>query len=69
AQLCDELSVLNELSNLYPQHNSTKESKKKWMYSYSIAASLFDALMVCSHLLINLESGYNKELARINYTK
>ncbi|MBE3673673.1 FecR family protein [Pseudoalteromonas distincta] len=69
AQLWDELSVLNELSHLFPQRNNTKASKNKWMFSYSIAASLFAALMVCSYLLINLENGYNQELAKVNYTK
>lgn len=68
AQLWDELSVLNELSNLFP-HGNTKQPKKKWLALVSIAASLFAALVVCTYLLINLENGYSKELARINYTK
>ena len=68
AQLWDEISVLNELSHLFP-HRSSKQSKNRWMFSYSIAASLFAALMVCSYLLINLENGYNQELAKVNYTK
>ncbi|WP_024612900.1 FecR domain-containing protein [Pseudoalteromonas sp. TB64] len=68
AHLWDELSVLNELSSLFP-HRSTAPQKTNWVFSYSIAASLFAALMVCSYLLINLESGYSQELAKINYTK
>ncbi|MBE0359556.1 FecR family protein [Pseudoalteromonas aliena] len=69
AQLWDELSVLNELSILFPQHNSANHSKSKWVVPYSIAASLFAALMVCSYLLVNLENDFGKELAKVNYTK
>jgi transmembrane sensor len=68
AQLWDELSVLNELSTLFP-HRSHSQPKSRWMFSYSIAASLFAALMVCSYLLINLENGYNEAFAKVNYTK
>ncbi|MBB1384879.1 FecR domain-containing protein [Pseudoalteromonas sp. SG45-5] len=69
AQLWDELSVLNELSILFPQHKSANHSKGKWVVPYSIAASLFAALMVCSYLLVNLENDFDKELAKVNYTK
>jgi len=68
AQLWDELAVLNELSSLFP-HRSVKPQKPKRLFSGAIAASLFAALMVCSYLLINLENGYNADLAKINYTK
>ncbi|ASM49664.1 hypothetical protein PESP_a1564 [Pseudoalteromonas espejiana DSM 9414] len=68
AQLWDELAVLNELSSLFP-HKNAKPNKKRWAFSSAIAASLFAALMVCSYLLVNLENGYNAELAKINYTK
>ncbi|MGO2563443.1 MAG: FecR family protein, partial [Pseudoalteromonas nigrifaciens] len=53
AKLWDELSVLNELSTLFPHKNNTEE-KSKWVFSYGIAASLFAALMICSYLLVNL---------------
>lgn len=68
AKLWDELSVLNELSTLFPHKNNTEE-KSKWVFSYGIAASLFAALMICSYLLVNLETGYNQALAKVNYTK
>lgn len=68
AHLWDEISVLNELSNLFPHRNS-KQPKNRWLVSTSIAASLFAALMVCSYLLINLENGYSQQLAKVNYTK
>ena len=69
AQLWDELAVLNELSSLFPHRSVKQPQKKRWAFSSAIAASLFAALMVCSYLLINLENGYNEELAKINYTK
>lgn len=68
AYLWDELSVLNELSSLFPQRAAPSQRTNRG-FSYSLAASLFSALMVGSYLLINLNSSYNQELAKINYTK
>ena len=51
AQLWDDLSVLNELSVLFPNKHSAG-IKTKPAYVYGIAASIIAALMMCSYFLI-----------------
>jgi transmembrane sensor len=54
------------LSALFPNKNHTK---RKWLLPYGIAASLLAALIMCSYLLINVQSSYNQALAEVNYSK
>lgn len=68
AQLWDELSVLEELSALFP-NKAKSQTNSRWALSYGIAASLFAAFMLCSYLLFNLESGYHQAQAKVNYSK
>ncbi len=68
AQLWDDLSVLNELSVLFPNKHSAG-IKTKPAYVYGIAASVVAALMMCSYFLLNMGSNFNQNLAKVNYTK
>ena len=68
AQLWDDLSVLNELSLLFPNKHSAG-IKTKPAYVYGIAASIVAALMMCSYFLLNMQSNFNQDLAKVNYTK
>ena len=68
AQLWDDLSVLNELSVLFPNKHSAG-IKTKPSYVYGIAASVVAALMMCSYFLLNMGSNFNQNLAKVNYTK
>lgn len=68
AQLWDDLSVLNELSVLFPNKHSAG-IKTKPAYVYGIAASIIAALMMYSYFLINIDSNFNQNLAKVNYTK
>jgi transmembrane sensor len=65
AQLWDELSVLNELSSLFPQKS---KSSSRYLF-VSIAASFFAALLICTYLFMHYEQGYSGDLAKVNYTK
>ncbi|WP_409425174.1 FecR family protein [Pseudoalteromonas sp. RW-H-Ap-1] len=68
AQLWDDLSVLNELSVLFPNKHSAGIQTKP-AYVYGIAASIVAALMMCSYFLLNMQSNFNQDLAKVNYTK
>lgn len=68
AQLWDDLSVLNELSVLFPNKHSAGIQTKP-AYVYGIAASVVAALMMCSYFLLNMQSNFNQDLAKVNYTK
>lgn len=68
AKLWDDLSVLNELSILFP-HKKNALIKYKPKFTFGIAASIVVALMLCSYFLVNMNNVISPNLVTVNYTK
>ncbi|NMM41796.1 FecR family protein [Pseudoalteromonas arctica] len=68
AQLWDELSVLNELSSLFPNKNSINKPVHREI-NFSIAASVFAALLVASFIFVGIEHWPTTPQEQAKYSK
>ncbi|KPH64221.1 DUF4974 domain-containing protein [Pseudoalteromonas sp. NEC-BIFX-2020_002] len=68
AQLWDELSVLNELSSLFPNKQVPSQHSAP-RFSFSVAASIFAAMLVASFMFIGIEHWPSAPQEQAKYSK